>query len=116
MIRELTCIVCPMGCSLKVTCGEDGQIEAVTGNTCKRGDEYARAECTNPTRTVTTTVRSTDGGVVPVKTTLPIPKDSVMDCMKLINSCRVQLPIRVGDVIIKGVLGTEADVVATANC
>ena len=57
--RELICIGCPMGCSLKVTL-ENGQVTEVTGNTCPNGDKYARKECTNPTRIVTSrVVRST---------------------------------------------------------
>ena len=40
-IRNLICIGCPMGCPLNVTM-QDGTVTAVEGNTCKRGDEYAR--------------------------------------------------------------------------
>ena len=58
--RELTCIGCPMGCPLTVTM-EAGEVISVTGNTCKRGDIYARKEVTNPTRIVTSTVRVTGG-------------------------------------------------------
>ena len=58
--RELTCIGCPMGCLLTVTM-EAGEVISVTGNTCKRGDIYARKEVTNPTRIVTSTVRVTGG-------------------------------------------------------
>ena len=46
---NLTCIGCPMGCPLTVTM-ENGEVKDVTGNTCKRGDDYARKEVTNPTR------------------------------------------------------------------
>ena len=61
--RELTCIGCPMGCPLTVTM-EAGEVISVTGNTCKRGDIYARKEVTNPTRIVTSTVRVTGGDAV----------------------------------------------------
>ena len=63
-IRELTCIGCPMGCQLRATL-EDGVVTAVTGNTCPRGDAYARKECVHPERTVTGTVRVL-GGPLPV--------------------------------------------------
>ena len=59
-IRELTCIGCPMGCQLRATL-EDGVVTAVTGNTCPRGDAYARKECVHPERTVTGTVRVLGG-------------------------------------------------------
>ena len=39
--RELTCIGCPLGCSITVTL-ENGEIRDVTGYTCKRGHDYAR--------------------------------------------------------------------------
>ena len=47
-VRNLTCISCPMGCALTATL-EGGEVISVTGNTCKRGDIYARKEVTNPT-------------------------------------------------------------------
>ena len=53
--RTLTCIRCPRGCAVTVTL-EDGAVVSVRGNSCPRGDAYARAEVTNPTRVVTTTV------------------------------------------------------------
>ena len=56
-IRELTCIGCPMGCQLRATL-EDGVVTAVTGNTCPRGDAYARKECVHPERTVTAPVQA----------------------------------------------------------
>ena len=56
--RELTCIGCPLGCPLTVTL-ENGAVQSVQGNTCPRGDAYARKEVTAPTRIVTSTVRAT---------------------------------------------------------
>lgn len=58
-VRELTCIGCPLGCQLTVTMGND-EIK-VEGNTCPRGEAYAKKEVTNPTRIVTSTVR-VEGG------------------------------------------------------
>ena len=111
MIRELTCIVCPMGCQLKVEITED-QIVNVSGNTCPKGKQYAINECTDPQRTVTTTMRC-DGGVVSVKTDRTISKDKIFECMQIINSHSAPLPVRIGDVIIKDVCG--ANIIATQN-
>ena len=113
--RKLTCIVCPKGCELIVTFGDGGEIENVTGFTCRRGEGYAVSECTAPVRTVTTTVRCFDGEVVPVKTNKPIPKDKIFEVMAQINSVTAENSLKIGDVVIKNVAGTEADVVATAN-
>ncbi|MBR4723815.1 MAG: DUF1667 domain-containing protein, partial [Clostridia bacterium] len=62
MKRNLTCIVCPMGCSIDVEF-ENGEVLSVTGNTCKRGAEYAKNECISPVRTITSTVKCADGSV-----------------------------------------------------
>ena len=114
--RELTCIGCPMGCQLRATL-EDGVVTAVTGNTCKRGDSYARKECVAPARTVTGTVRVTGGllPVVSVRTRGDVPKERVLDVARAL--CRVQLtaPVQAGDVVIPNVLGTGVDVVATRS-
>lgn len=112
MTRELTCIVCPVGCSIKVEIS-DGKVIAVSGNTCPRGKVYAENECTNPVRTLTTTVKCDDGSVLPVKTSEPIPKDKIFEAMKIVNNTIQALPISVGDVIIENVFGSS--VVVTAN-
>ena len=39
-VRELTCIGCPLGCSLTVKM--DGETIEVKGNTCRRGEDYAK--------------------------------------------------------------------------
>ncbi len=111
---ELTCINCPMGCQVKVEMDGDN-IVSVTGNTCKRGDTYARSEVTDPKRTVTSTVRVEGGDlpVVSVKTATAIPKNLISDCMAAINKVTVKAPVHIGDVVLSNVAGTGVDVVAT---
>lgn len=113
MEKELICICCPKGCHLKVNIDE----EKVTGNGCKRGVEYGINEVTNPVRVITTTAKVENGvlPVVPVKTKNPIPKGLNFECMKQINSVVLTAPVKLGDVIIKNVLGTGIDVVACRN-
>ena len=113
--RILTCIVCPRGCTLTVSFDEAGKISNIAGNACKRGVAYAEDECTNPRRTVTSTVRLASGGVIAVKTAAAVPKDSVFAVMAEINRAVAPLGTKVGDVIIENVLGTGVNVVATAN-
>ena len=116
MKRELTCIVCPLGCKMEVGFDSDKKIvEYVKGNTCKRGEEYAKTECIRPVRVLTTTVACKNGGVVSVKTDKPIPKDKIFACMEIINNIKVVLPINIGDVIIENIADTGASVVATAD-
>ena len=112
MERKLTCIICPLGCALTVET-EGKKVISVTGNTCPRGRKYAGSECTDPKRTVTSTVKCIDGSLVSVKTDTPIPKEKMTECMSLINKTVATLPIAIGDVIIEDVFGSR--IVATQN-
>ena len=112
--RILTCIVCPRGCTLEVEL-EDGAVKTVKGNICPRGESYARDECTAPKRTVTSTVRCSDGTLVAVKTDKPIPKELIFTLMKEINSACPDPELHIGDVVIKSVAGTDANVVVTSE-
>ena len=114
--RELICIGCPLGCSLTVSM-EGAEVVSVTGNTCKRGDVYARKEVTNPTRIVTSTVRVTGGSeaMVSVKTKEDIPKGKIFECVKALKSVEVPAPVHIGDILVKDVVGTGVDIVATKN-
>lgn len=107
MEREMVCIGCPIGCQLKAVFTEEGTFVEVTGNNCKRGAEYAKTECTNPQRTLTTTLRCEDGSMVAVKTDRTIPKDQVLEAMKQINTTIVKLPVHIGDVILKDLYGSN---------
>ena len=113
--RNLTCIVCPKGCDLMVEFNDLGEIINISGYTCPRGKDYAYAECTSPVRTVTSTIRCKDGVVVAVKTSAPIPKSMIFDVMNEINSVSADNDVKIGDVVIKNVLGTGSDIVVTSN-
>ncbi len=113
--RLLTCIVCPRGCQMKVTLDESGKPTGVEGNFCKRGLTYANDECTNPKRTVTSTVRCRSGEVVSVKTDSTVLKGKMLEVMAEINRTLAEDDVKIGDIIIKDVCGTGANVVATSN-
>lgn len=112
MERKLTCIVCPLGCAITVQT-EGKSIIDIKGNTCPRGKVYAENECTNPQRTVTSTVKCADGSLVSVKTDKTIPKEKMTECMTLINKAMAKLPVAIGDVIIEDAFGSR--IVATQN-
>lgn len=114
--RELICIGCPLGCPVTVSM-ENGQVLSVEGNTCRRGDDYARKEVTNPTRIVTSTV-TVEGGkdvTVSVKTRSDIPKGKIFDCVKALKGVTVKAPVHIGDVIVADAAGTGVDIIATSN-
>jgi len=116
MHKDMVCVACPLGCSLTVEI-EDDKIIAVSGNTCKRGDAYARSEVTNPTRSLTSTVKVCNGKcpVIPVKSARPLPKKLLIDCARELSKIEVRAPIKIGDVILHNILGTGVDIIAT-NC
>lgn len=118
MQKNIICVACPMGCGITVEIADNGDILSVTGNTCKRGDAYARAECTNPVRSLATTVK-VDGGihnVVPCKSAGSLPKDKIMECMKVINTAEVKAPVALGDILVENILDTGINIVATNHC
>lgn len=114
--RDLICIGCPLGCPLSVTI-ESNEVTAVTGNTCPKGDAYARKEVTNPTRIVTSTVRVT-GGTAPMvscKTASDIPKGKIFAVTESLKSVCAKAPITIGDVLLADAAGTGVDIIATKN-
>ena len=114
--KELICIGCPMGCPVVVEM-EGETVVSVKGNTCPRGERYARKEVTDPTRIVTSTVK-VKGGIerlVPVKTKEDIPKERIFACVQALKGIEVQAPVHIGDVILENVAGTGVAIVATRN-
>ena len=113
MKKKITCIVCPRGCMM--TAEGNGQNWTVTGNGCKRGIEHAIGECTNPVRTVTSTVRVSNrqDTMLPVKTADPIPKGEMFAVMEKLRAACVAAPVRIGDVILEDIFGTK--IIATGE-
>ena len=103
--------MCPMGCNLCVQ--KQGEEVVVTGNGCNRGAVFAKEELSCPKRTVTTSVK-TKCGVKSCKTTAPIPKALIFDCMREIEKLQLE-SVEFGEIIIQNVLNTGADVIVTAN-
>ena len=116
--RNLICIGCPMGCMIEVKL-ENGEVISVTGNTCKRGEIYAKKEVTDPTRIVTSSVRvsgSKEGAVtVSCKTRSDIPKGKIFDVVRDLKDVTVEAPVHIGDVIKENVAGTGVDMIATKD-
>lgn len=114
-IKNLTCIVCPVGCQLEVETDGDGKIVSISGNTCKRGADYARTELTDPRRTLTTTVRISGSAAdrfLPVRTSSPIPKPKLFEAMELVNKLTVSAPVKTGDAVCKDFIEKGIDLIA----
>ena len=108
---ELVCIVCPRGCRITV----DG--DNITGNTCKKGLEFAKSEMTCPMRTVCSTVATSfsEMPVLPVRTNGEIPKVKIKELMTLINSIVVDKKVKKGDIIAENIVGTSVNLIATES-
>ncbi len=113
MVKELTCISCPIGCSMTVT-QENNEI-TVVGNSCPRGEIYAKKEMTNPTRIVTTTIPVIGGEIpsVSVKTKVDIPKNKITQVLKELQGVKVQAPVELGQIIIENIANTGVEIIAT---
>ncbi len=117
MEKVFTCVVCPIGCELHVKYDENNLTDEsikVTGNTCPRGEKYAKSELIHPERTLTSIVRtdSSELPMLPVKTSHPIPKEKIFDAMKLLNTLSVTVPVKIGDIIYKDFIREGVNLVA----
>jgi len=115
MQKELVCIVCPVGCNLKIDMDDNQAVCEVHGNTCPRGDAYARKELTNPTRMLTSTVKIEGAQYerLPVITSSDIPKPMMRAVMEQLRHVVVHAPVTNRDVIVANVCGLNVDIIAS---
>ena len=114
--KEITCIICPIGCKILVR--TDGKhFELLDGNKCKKGIDYAKNEALDPRRMLTSSVLVKNGEwpLVSVKSSKPVPKDKVFSVLKEIKKTTVNAPVKSGQKIIKNVSCTKIDIVATKS-
>jgi len=113
-VIDLTCICCPHGCPLKVV-KEGDKVISVTGNSCSRGAAFGEQEVIDPRRVFSTTVPIEGAicGKIPVKLTQQFPKTRLIEAAYEIQKLRLKAPVKVGQVLIKDLLGEKGcDVVA----
>lgn len=112
--RKMHCIICPRGCALTVTL-EDGKFQSVTGNFCPNGAKYAEQEVTRPMRTLTGTVNLKGGALplLPVYSSAPLPKESLLKAAAELRLVTVTSPVKCGDVVIHDILGLGVDILAS---
>jgi len=113
---EVTCIVCPIGCEIKVrTIGNN--IISIEGNRCIRGKEYAIQEVIEPKRTVIAVIKCIGGyfPTVSVKSSKPVKKQLIPEIIKLLSKVEVKSPVKVGDIVIHNVLNSGADMIVTRS-
>jgi Uncharacterized protein with conserved CXXC pairs len=105
-----------MGCPLVVDF-EGKNLIHVSGNTCPGGEKYAKEEISNPKRILTTTVKVENREeMLSVKSSATLPKEKLLNYMKIINGITCKAPIKIGTIIIKNIDNTGVNILATKNC
>ena len=114
--KEITCIICPIGCKILVD-KKGNKVEITEGNKCKKGINYATNEALNPRRVLTTSALVEYGNwpLVSVKSSRPIPKDKIFEVLKEIKKIKVKAPIKIGKIIIKNVANTGINIISTKS-
>lgn len=119
---RFSCTTCPSECLLTVEVERDAdgavaEVHSVIGNSCPRGDTFARQELTCPMRVLTTTIAISGGDetLLPVRTAEAIPLALHAQAMDLIRGLVVNAPIRMGDVVLENLLGTSINLIASMD-
>ena len=108
----VTCTTCPNGCQVKF----DPETGEYSGNRCRRGIRFAEQERTAPMRTVTTTVKTESGALLPVKTSSRIPKAQVKELVKQLRHVTADSQPEIGREIYRTDLASQSvSVVATSE-
>ncbi len=115
MEKEIICTVCPRGCRIRVE-GEGETVISATGYRCRNGLAYASSEFAHPVRILTTSVRiaGRDDTLLPVRSSRPVPKEKLFECMNAVRAAKAVPPVERYDVIIPDICGTGADMVAVS--
>jgi CxxC motif-containing protein len=104
---------------MTVELSEKGEAVRVTGNRCPRGEAFARQEVVCPVRVITSTVllRREDGGeaLLPVRSSEAFALNKHAQTMELLRHVVVRAPVRMGDIVIRDLLGTGVDLVASCD-
>ena len=112
--RHFVCVVCPIGCEIDVV-HDAGRIISMEGNKCEKSEEFVSQELIEPMRILTTTVRihGARWAVIPVRSDKAVPKRLFPRIMKQLRRIKLQAPVTMLDVVVKDVLDTGANIIAT---
>ena len=114
--RDIICVTCPMGCTMHVVVA-DGQVQAVTGQSCKRGIAFAREEVLSPHRMLTTTVTVRNGTLplAPVRSRSPLPKALLLPAAAELRKIVLCAPVQQGQLVTANILGSGIDIIASRD-
>jgi CxxC motif-containing protein len=115
--ETVICIGCPLGCRVDVMQDKRGRVIEIRGAQCKQGEKYVLKELKEPVRTLTATVRTADESypLLPVRTSHPVLKALMDPIMRETARVVVKHPVKCGDIVVKNVSGSGADLIATTD-
>lgn len=116
LIKNITCISCPAGCNIEVEF--DGKkILSVSGNQCKKGWKFTEDEIINPRRILTTTVSINSDSILrlPVRSNIGAPKEKIIRMVKELKKVKVEVPVKMGDVILNNILTSGVDIISSMS-
>ncbi len=116
LIEELTCIICPKSCLLRVDKDKlTGKITAIHNANCHKGTAWVTQELLHPIRSVCSSVLVENGTepLTGVRTNQPISRDDVFTVMEAIKSCRISAPVSIGETVIENPGGVLCRIIAT---
>ena len=81
------------------------------------GRSVSNTELTCPTRSVTSSVRTTVQGypVVSVRTDGEIPKEKIFEFIGVLSKFTLDKKVPIGTILIKGICGTNVNVITTTD-
>lgn len=118
MDKILICATCPQECNLKIKFDENNAVYEVHGNKCQRGVKYAKIELTHPERILTSTVilkYDDKSSLLPVRSEGPLPKEILLNAIKVINKTVLKPPVKMNDVVIENILDSGVDIIASKS-
>jgi len=112
---KIICVACPKGCRLRVN--REGETFVVSDQGCKRGEEYAIQEMTDPRRMVATTVRLARGShpLLPVYTSAPFPKAKIRQLLLELRKIEISEKVGMGQPVLSNALDTGIDILASRD-
>jgi len=117
MNKTIKCIACPIGCDISVEYDDiTKEVISFTGNECQRGAKFIKEEIKSPMRLLTTTIQtdSKEHPRIPVRSSVPVPKEKIMEMAREVKKIKVELPVKAGQVLFKNIMDTGADIISSA--
>ena len=97
--------------------GPPPKLVSYEGSRCKRGETWIVQEIEMPMRTIASNVLVEGGDYITasVRTSKPIPLESIPAVMEEIRQITIKAPVKLGQVILTNPAGTSTEIIATRN-